>query len=165
MCLTIFWSIHSSHNRWCWCSELILRELKSVLMETFSFILAEKHAHWSRQWNRSIRKYSSEKRMGNISCLYSLLIIHHNITQRNNKHSNRKKFQQNVFHHLDSSHLYSSHKRQNAQHKNKQLPGSLAFEIIDYSTSLRYLSLFGKIICTLLGVWNDLEFHKKSIHD
>ena len=37
-----------------WCSRLLLRELNSILMLTFSFVLFGKHAHWSREWKHSM---------------------------------------------------------------------------------------------------------------
>ena len=42
-------------ERWpCWCPKLILWELDSILMLTFPFVLVEKHAHWSREWEHCI---------------------------------------------------------------------------------------------------------------
>ena len=32
----------------CWCPQIILRELSSIFMLTYSFVLVEKHARWSR---------------------------------------------------------------------------------------------------------------------
>ena len=35
----------TKEQRPCWCPQLILRESNLILLETFSFVLVEKHAH------------------------------------------------------------------------------------------------------------------------
>ena len=60
--LSVFTRRHGDHvgvpkqrnGQPCWCPQLILWELNSFLMQTFSFVLVEKHAHWSREWKHSI---------------------------------------------------------------------------------------------------------------
>ena len=56
---------HVTSCRPCWCPltkewrpccypKLILREFNSILMQRYSFVLLENHAHWSREWKHSI---------------------------------------------------------------------------------------------------------------
>ena len=48
------WCPQTKERRTCWCPQLVLWELNSILILTFSFALVEKHAHWSREWKHSI---------------------------------------------------------------------------------------------------------------
>ena len=42
-------------GRPCWCLQLLLRELNSILVQTFSFVLVEKHVNWTREWKHSVK--------------------------------------------------------------------------------------------------------------
>ena len=39
-----------------WCTQLILWELSSIIMQTFCFVSMEKQGYWSREWKHSIQK-------------------------------------------------------------------------------------------------------------
>lgn len=49
-------------SRWpCWCTQLILRELFSmIIMQTFSFVSAEKQGYWSREWKHYRENYQDQ---------------------------------------------------------------------------------------------------------
>ena len=50
------WCPWTKERRPCWCPQLILRELSSIIMQTFSFVSVEKQGCWSREWKHSIIK-------------------------------------------------------------------------------------------------------------
>ena len=54
--------LEQRNRRPCWCPQLILRELNSILMQTLSFVFMEKHVHWSHEWKRPIANHEVNAR-------------------------------------------------------------------------------------------------------
>ena len=50
---------HVTSRRPGWCTQLILWELSSIIMQTLSFVSVEKQGYWSREWKHSIWERST----------------------------------------------------------------------------------------------------------